>query len=174
MEKKEVIQFLESEISLLENKINDISNDFIYEWGDGLEIRYLSDAFNKFADGQISVYYSDQFNYYKEHEDECEEALFELYSPEDVGYMVKEMGLYRVACKAAICGQYNDIINELSEDMENIIKILYMQLFISIIDKINTQKIEKYDYLEEFFDHVKSLDSVDAVEFEDYFEMIEE
>lgn len=69
----------------------------------------------------------DQWNYYKDHSDECESALLELYDSESIANEIKSEGLYYLCCKAGLCGMYNENYQELSEDEENIKKLLVIR-----------------------------------------------
>lgn len=126
-----------------EKKMNDYSLDFVSDY----EIdssSYLSDAFTEWADNNISVYYSDQFNYYEEHATECEDALLELYDGESIADKIKKEGLYNLCCLAGVCGQYNEITGQLYEDEESIKKLLVIRYLIkNDIYILTDEKLEK-------------------------------
>lgn len=82
--------------------------------------QYLSYAFHKFADSNTSIYCSDQREYFYDHEDECEEALFSLYGKGGVGELAKEKGLDGLICYAGALGEWDAILNELLEDKNEI------------------------------------------------------
>lgn len=112
-----------------EKEMNDYSLDFVSDY----EIdssSYLSDAFTEWADNNISIFYSDQFNYYEEHATECEDALLELYDGESIADKIKKEGLYNLCCLAGVCGQYNEITGDLYEDEERIKKLLVVRYLI--------------------------------------------
>lgn len=112
-----------------EKEVNERSLDYVGDYS--LEnINYLSDSFHEFADNSISVYYSDQFKYYKEHPTESEDALLELYDPNSIASTIKKDGLYNLCCLAGVCGEYNEITGELYEDEENIKKLLVIRYLI--------------------------------------------
>ena len=110
----------------LEEGLNSISLDFLGDH-DLTDSSYLSDAFTEYADGATSIYYSDQRAYFNEHSTECEDALLELYDGESLAKIIKEQGLDSLLCLAGACGEYNANYADLSEDEENIKKLLVIR-----------------------------------------------
>lgn len=124
--KEESKNYLEEIKKDLESESSNSALDFVGDYSLDC-LHYLSDAIHEFADGQISVYYSDQFKYYEEHPTECEDALLELYDGESIANTIKKEGLYNLCCLAGVCGEYNEITGELYNDEENIKKLLIIR-----------------------------------------------
>lgn len=85
---------------------------------------YLSDAFTEWADSNTSIYYSDQREYYYNNSEECDFALTMLYDGATLGDMIRKQGLDSIICLAGACGEYEAIYNELSDNEEEIKKLL--------------------------------------------------
>lgn len=97
----------------------DFSNEQDINYND-----YLADLFHEWADNNTSIYYCDQHKYYEEHPTECEDALLELYDGDFLAQKIKQEGLYNLVCFAGAVGEYEAIYRELSQEEENIIKVL--------------------------------------------------
>ena len=122
-ENKKDLEFIKK---ALEEICNDTTLDFLGEYG--LEdINYLSDTFHEFSDNNISVYYSDQYNYFVEHSTECEDALLELYDGDFLADKIKKEGLYNLCCFAGVCGQYESQLQELYTNEAEIKKLLVVR-----------------------------------------------
>lgn len=115
MDNKEIknrIEEIQTELEELIENLNDTQSDFFAEQSEDLTgIKYLEDYFSEFADSSISVYCSDQEDYYREHTEECDCAL------QSMGYELKDFSdLYEAICRAGVCGWYEETYGELCED----------------------------------------------------------
>ena len=115
MDNKEIenrIEEIKEELRDLVNSLNDTQLDFFQEQSEELsDINYLEDRFSEFADNNISVYYSDQEQYYFNNQTSCEIAF------RNMGYELKDFEtISDMICKAGVCGWYEDILNDLYED----------------------------------------------------------
>ena len=135
----------------LEEGLNSLSLDFLGDY-DLTSSSYLSDAFSEYADGAISIYYSDQRAYYYDHTEECDQALTELYSGSDLAEMIKREGLDGLICHAGVCGAYNANYAELSEDEENIKKLLVIRWLLKN-DIFTLEESELAELLDEAADY---------------------
>ena len=110
----------------LEEICNDTTLDFLGDYS--LEnVGYIGDTFHEFSDNNISVYYSDQYNYFVEHSTECEDALLELYDGDFLADKIKHEGLYNLCCFAGVCGQYEKQLQELYTNEAEIKKLLVVR-----------------------------------------------
>ena len=142
--------------------MNSISQDFAndHALSDGA---YISDLFSEYADGAISIYYRDQYNYYVDHSEECENALLELYDGDSLAEMIKTEGLYNLCCKAGVCGAYLENLNELEDDRESIIKILIIDFCLNTDKFLNLEQIEEiasndYDRLDDYCEEINNIE----------------
>ena len=135
----------------LEEGLNSISLDFLGDH-DLTDSSYLSDAFTEYADGATSIYYSDQRAYFNEHSTECEDALIELYDPASLAEKIKNEGLDSLICLAGACGEYNANYAELSEDEENIKKLLIIRWLLKN-DIFTLEESELAELLDEAADY---------------------
>lgn len=135
----------------LEEGLNSISLDFLGDH-DLTDSSYLSDAFTEYADEATSIYYKDQRDYFNEHSTECEDALLELYDGESLAKIIKEQGLDSLLCLAGACGEYNANYAELSEDEENIKKLLVIRWLLKN-DIFTLEESELADLLDEAADY---------------------
>ncbi len=142
MTKKQIIKKIEASMNEITEKINDYSIDFLDDYA-GLEVRYLRDLIDEFADNNISVYYSDQRKYYNDHYKECNDAL--LNYGYDLNELLKECGdLDGIICRAGAIGEYDAIYTQLIEDEKAIIEYLRLYNLLQIINELSIKKIEKY------------------------------
>lgn len=108
MRKEEIMKKIEE----LENQLNEGGKEFYNDY-DLQSIEYLSDAFNEFADGRVSIYYSDIEEYYKSHIQESSDALKEF------GYNLSDFSdLDEAMHKGAQLAEYNEIYEEVAENEE--------------------------------------------------------
>lgn len=108
MRKEEIMK----EIEELESQLNERGQDFYNDY-DIKSIEYLSDAFSEFADGRVSIYYSDIEEYYKNHIQESSDALKEF------GYNLSDFSdLDEAMHKGAQLAEYNEIYSEVAENEE--------------------------------------------------------
>lgn len=128
MGKMEKIEELRKGIEELENQLNERGKDFYNDY-DITNIKYLSDAFHEYADSNVSIYYSDIEEYYKNHIQESSDALKEY------GYNLSDFeDLEEAMHEGAQLAEYNEIYNEVAENED---------IFNEIIDKL-----EEIDELE--------------------------
>ena len=122
------IEELKAEIEELENQLNDRGQDFYNDY-DITSTKYLSDLFHEFADSNVSIYYSDIEEYYKNHITESCEALKEY------GYTLNDFeDLEEAMHKGSQLAEYNEIYSELAENEE---------IFLEIIEKL--EEIEELE-----------------------------
>lgn len=108
MRKEEIMK----EIEELESQLNERGKEFYNDY-DLQSIEYLSDAFSEFADGRVSIYYSDIEEYYKNHIQESCDALKEF------GYNLSDFSdLDEAMHKGAQLAEYNEIYGEVAENEE--------------------------------------------------------
>lgn len=122
--------------------LNSISSDFVDDRALS-DSSYISDSFTEYADSAVSIYYTDQHNYYVEHSEECENALLELYDPESLADIIKKEGLYNLTCKAGAVGAYMENERELYEDQEGITKILIIDYCLNCDIYLTEEQIEE-------------------------------
>ena len=139
------------------NKMNDHSIELVEELPSG----YICDAFREYADYNTSIYYCDQRQFYLDHTEECENALYEYgYTGEILADLLKECGdLDGLICKAGAIGEYSAIYNELAED-ENEIKQLYV---INELIRKGRTNIDA-DILSDIFNDLDSCDTFDQID----------
>jgi len=148
---KNTKEYLEQIKEELEENMNDCSLDFVSDY-DIESDNYISDLFSEFSDNSVSVYYSDQRDYFNEHTGECESALLNLYGSDDLADYIKRNGLDGLICHAGVCGWYENTYSQLSEDEENIKKLFAIRyllknaLFNLSEDEINEILEEVSDY----------------------------
>lgn len=125
------IEELRKEIEELENQLNERGEEFYNEYNIQ-DIKYLSDSFCEFADGRVSIYYSDIEEYYKNHVQESSDAL------KDFGYTLNDFeDLDEAMHKGAQLAEYNEIYNEVAENED---------IFNEIIEKLEEiEELEKED-----------------------------
>ena len=108
MRKEEIMK----EIEELESQLNERGKEFYNDY-DLQSIEYLSDAFSEFADGRVSIYYSDIEEYYKNHTVSSSNALVEY------GYNLSDFeSLDEAMHKGAQLAEYNEIYGEVAENEE--------------------------------------------------------
>lgn len=131
MSKMERIEELKKEIKELEEQLNDRGQVFYNDY-DITKIKYLSDAFQEFADSNVSIYYCDIEEYYKNHTQESSDALKEY------GYNLSDFeDLDEAMHKGAQFAEYNEIYSELAENED---------IFNEIIEKLEEiEELEKED-----------------------------
>lgn len=144
MKKQQRIGDLKKEINNLMGEMNGRQLDFIDQYmitytriynkeDDKMDfiksftsLNYLYDDICEFADNDISVYYDDQIEYYREHVDECMDAFkeygFELKNFDDLELAVAKAGacgwyaeVYDALCDHNRLEELNDLIEELEE-----------------------------------------------------------
>ena len=119
---------------------------------------YFCDSFTEYADNNTSCYYSDQKEFYLEHSSECDEAMSELYSDEDIGRMAREKGIEGLLCEAGKIGEYMNIEQDLENDLLNICKYLALEYIIN--DGFIAMTEEN---IKNIFDNLSTLDSNDMI-----------
>ena len=155
--------YLEDIKSDLEAKMNDISLDFVSDY-DIESDYYISDLFSECADNNISVYCSDQREYFNEHPEECESALLSLYCGEDLADYIKKNGLSGLLEHAGVCGWYETNYNQLGEDEENIKKLFVIRYLLKN-NIFNLCKSDIDNLLEEAsdYDNDRTSDLLDLI-----------
>lgn len=161
MNNEEMLKQLKEDIA---SSLSDNSKDFISDYS--LEnIHYLSDYFHEYADGNVSIYYNEQRNYYYEHSEECDDAL--LNYGYDLAKEIKERGLDGLICFAGMLGEYEEIYAELSNEVEDILKSLVIDYLLSREDcdlisvKQLNEILQEIDYNEDNAESVK--DEIDEI-----------
>ena len=131
MEKMKRIEELRKGIEELENQLNERGRDFYNDY-DITTINYLSNAFHEYADSNVSIYYYDIEEYYKNHIQESSDALKEF------GYNLSDFeDLDEAMHKGAQLAEYNEIYNEVAENED---------IFNEIIEKLEEiDELEKED-----------------------------
>lgn len=123
--KEEILKEIEKIKELLNEEQKDFFNDYmtncvqVYDKeADKLQpvrtltsVDYLNDDMWEYADSQVSVYYYNQVEYYREHVKECMDAFNEY------GYSLKDFDdLEDAVAKAGACGWFQEIYNKLCEN----------------------------------------------------------
>ena len=132
--------------------LNDISKDFADERALS-DNDYISDSFTEYADSAVSIYYKDQYNYYVDNSEQCENALLELYDKDSLADIIKKEGLYNLCCKAGACGAFMENERELYDDLLNIKVCLIIDYLLNIneyleladIEEIAEQDLDRWD-----------------------------
>lgn len=110
MNKMERIEELRKEIEELESQLNERGQGFYNDY-DIADIKYLDDAFHEYADSNVSIYYCDIEEYYKNHIQESSDALKEY------GYNLSDFeDLEEAMHKGSQLAEYSEIYNELAEN----------------------------------------------------------
>lgn len=109
---------LQNEYNNILNTLNDISIDFINDRKLN-DIKYLCDAFSEYADQNISVYSSDQKEFYNNNVEICENALQDQYI--NLNDYLKNNSISDLMSRAGVAGWFDKNYSELSQD-ENDIK----------------------------------------------------
>lgn len=148
---KENFEKLEDLKMELENCLDDYSIDFVNcypldSYG------YITDAVSEFADSHTSIYYNQQRDFYYNNTELCEETLL------DFGYDLNQMlkdgdTLDDLICKAGAIGEYRHIEETISNELEDVIKLIIVNYIID--NKINCN----IDFLEDI--DVYNLDRFD-------------
>lgn len=155
----------------LENIMNDSSIDFVNDYA--IENNsYLCDAFTEFSDNRVSVYYSDQREFYFNNRELCNDALIEF--GYDLNDFIKEgYDLDDLICKAGAVGEYQKNYCELSEDEEEIKKLLVINYLIEneittideeTINNIINEDIEIINDLKDLIDEELEEQKKDLIE----------
>ena len=138
MKKKEILNIKE----LLMEVMNSSSIDFINDYSiSNNESNYLSDLITEFSDRSVSIYYTDQYNYWSDNSTECEDALLELYDSNSLGDIIKNQGLYNLCCTAGVCGWFRKTENELYSDIDNICKCLLLDYVLEHFNRYTKKEI---------------------------------
>lgn len=111
--------------------------DFVEERKDLNNGGYFGDAFHEFADSNTSIYYADQKNYYLVHQEECDNALLELYDAESITELIKDEGVTSLMCKAGALGEYQAIYYELAGAEKEIKQLLALNYLIDNFDEFS-------------------------------------
>ena len=152
--KREILDQIKKEI---EEETSDRALDFVSDYSlDNNTTDYLGDLFNEFADNNTSIYYSDQRKYFEEHTTECEDALLEIYDGDFLADKIKKEGLDSLLCFAGAVGEYNGIYNELSQDENNIKKLLVVRYLI----KNDFYSFPDRESIEELLNEAESCDDM--------------
>ena len=138
-QEKTILQTMRQESYAL---LSDISKDFVDDSALS-DSDYISDSFTEYADGAISIYYSDQHDYYLENSEECENALLELYDGDSLAQMIKKEGLYNLCCHAGVCGMFRKNESDLYDDIENIKVCLICDYLLNINEYLKPSDIEE-------------------------------
>ena len=131
MNKMERIEELKNEINDLYEQLNERGQEF-YDNYDIASIRYLGDIFHEYADSNVSIYYSDIEEYYRNHIRESSDAL------QEYGYNLSDFeDLEEAMHKGSQLAEYSEIYNELAENED---------IFNEIIEKLEEiEELEKED-----------------------------
>ena len=115
LKKDELIEKIKNEIEAIKDDAIDYVCDFIEQYS-YITTRYISDAFNEFADSNTSIYYSDQREYYYNNTDECLDAIKWNYGSlsEFMACFPDIYDLDDAICKAGMIGEYEKIYNDIS------------------------------------------------------------
>lgn len=132
--------------------LSDISKDFADERALS-DSDYISDSFTEYADSAVSIYYRDQYNYYVDNSEQCENALLELYDKDSLADMIRKEGLYNLCCKAGACGAFMKNESDLYDDLLNIKVCLIIDYLLNIneyleladIEEIAEQDLDRWD-----------------------------
>lgn len=138
--------------------LNDISKDFADERALS-DSDYISDSFTEYADSAVSIYYRDQYNYYVDNSEQCENALLELYDRDSLADIIKKEGLYNLCCKAGACGAFMENERELYDDLLNIKVCLIIDYLLNINEYLELADIEEiaeqdFDRWDDYADQV--------------------
>ena len=104
---------------------------------------FISDSFTEYADNAVSIYSSDQFNYFTEHSEECEQALLNYYDPNSIYRIIEKDGLHSLCCRAGAVGAYEKNLEQLTEDQEKITRILIIDFLLNTNIYLSFEDIEE-------------------------------
>ena len=129
MNKMERIEELKNEINDLYEQLNERGQGFYNDY-DITTFNYLEDAFYEYADSNVSIYYCDIEEYYKNHIQESSDAL------QEYGYNLSDFrDLEEAMHKGSQLAEYMEIYNELAENED---------IFNEIIEKFEEiEELEK-------------------------------
>lgn len=140
------------------DNLDDISKDFVSDYSlDG--DHYLSDLFTEYADGAISIYCSDQHNFYIENEDWCNQCLEDFYSNEDLGKLIKDKGIDGFIEHAGAVGWYEKNYHSLSSNEEDIKVLLAVKWMINNLDTL----IIDEDTINNVIDTIRNDNNIDQL-----------
>ena len=146
-------------IKELENKMNDYSVDFVNDYYNA-DSMYLCDAISEFADSNTSIHYSSIMEYISN-------------NPEAVNNAINEFGwdgCGKDIYKAGQMAEYQEIQNDIYDDLDNVIKLIaYKKAYNNYdlinptedqnkaIDDIDCEGIDTDSRIEDIEDYVKSI-----------------
>ena len=174
---KNICEVLSNYKNTILEDINDISADFCGDYENYIESsdQYFCDAFNDYADNRVSVYYSDQKEFYFNNEDQCLEALDEFgYTGETLSALLKDCGgLDELIAKAGAIGEYADNNNKLYEDEENIKRYLLLAYIVENWEQFSKGRLKRAT-LEEWITFVDDVANANIERISDLIEYINE
>lgn len=136
-------QIQEMKQSLFE-KMNDLSIDFVGDYSITKHANnYIGDAFSEYADGAISLYTSDQLNYFSNNIDACTDALLELYDANELAETIRRDGLIELERIAGVSGAYRANYDQLSSDEKNIYRCLLLDYILENFNKFTKLSLNK-------------------------------
>ena len=153
MNKQELIEYKED----LEREMNDISVDFCANQTAD-DSAYICDAITEYADNEVHIYYSDIFDFAKEHYDYVEQAIEEF----GVATNGKKVDLLRTIQQGEFL--YNE--EQLYDDLEDIVKLVAVNHLIDNDIELDEEQTE------ELFDKLEGIDNNDR--FDDILDAIKD
>lgn len=161
---------IKTKIDELKGQMNDLSVDFIANY-DLEDINNVDDALYQFADEQVSDCYYEQFDFYNENQELCDNVINDIYG--DFADFAKSYDdAYNCMCGAGFEGWQASNLQELKSDKEVIITCLYLYNLLDF-KEVETLNDEEFSHFLSTLDDVKAFDFYDF-EYCDTFEELAE
>ena len=140
MENNKTLQHIDTLRNDLKSSIDDLSSDFIADWGDLTNNSYISDAIREYSDTQIDEYTSDLLEWAKSNRVIIENANADLGTTTGIIEQIMQ-------------AQYYNNTNILYQDIDNIIKLLALEYMVLI----NLDNVTK-DIIDNILDEIVAFD----------------
>lgn len=156
MRKEEMKEWLEEKKEDLKGGMNDVSVDFASDY-DLNSNSYLSDLFNEYADGQVSIYYSDLIEWLKGGGDDFVERYVAEFGIDEKSFDF--WGIVRG-------GQFLDFQERLFADEKEIIELMVVNYLLENEEEIEREleESELEEMIDEVVDDLQRYDRLDVID----------
>lgn len=156
MRKEEMKEWLEEKKEDLKGGMNDVSVDFVSDY-DLNTSSYLSDLFNEYADGQVSIYYSDLIEWLKGGGDDFVERYVAEFGIDERNFDF--WGIVRG-------GQFLDFQERLFADEKDIIELMVVNYLLNNEEEIEREleESELEEMIDEVVDDLQRYDRLDVID----------
>lgn len=136
-------------------RMSNISVDFANDNGlDSSE--FIDDAIQEYADNHVSIYYSEQKEFYDEHTELCEDALKEY--GYDLNEMLKTNTLIDIIYKAGEVGEYKYNHDKLSDEIDDILRVMTIDYCIKKEIDLTPEQID--EMIDSYLNNYRRFDDV--------------